>query len=84
MLELNTGTFTASSRLACIPEEYFEVIGDLGEGSAQDILKFLHVYEKMTPEEKEEKGRQAREFVRTYKNNHVQTARIMELMKGLK
>ena len=81
---MNTGTFTASSRLACIPEEYFEVIGDLGEGSAQDILKFLHVYEKMTPEEKEEKGRQAREFVRTYKNNHVQTARIMELMKGLK
>lgn len=80
---MNTGTYHASSHLACIPDEYFEYIGDMGDGSTEDILKFLKEFEHMTPEYLNEQGRRAQEFVLKYKNNAVQAARIAELLDGM-
>ena len=80
---MNTGTYHASSRLICIPDEYFLYIGDMGEGSVEDILAFFREFEKMPEEEKEEKGRQAQQFVLTNKNNKTQAARIASLLDGM-
>lgn len=80
---MNTGTYHASSHLACIPDEYFEYIGDMGDGSTEDILKFLKEFEHMTPEYLNEQGRRAQEFVLKNKNNAVQAARIAELLDGM-
>jgi hypothetical protein len=80
---MNTGTYHASSHLACIPDEYFEYIGDMGDGSTEDILKFLKEFEHMTPEYLNEQGRRAQEFVLKHKNNAVQAARIAELLDGM-
>ena len=80
---MNTGTYHASSELACIPEEYFRYIGSLGDGSSQDILKFLKKFEQMTPEYMEQKASEAQNFVLTYKNNRIQTERIAEMLDSM-
>ncbi|MCR5449559.1 MAG: O-antigen ligase family protein [Solobacterium sp.] len=80
---MHTGTYHASTRLACIPDEYFNYIGDLGDGSPEDILKFLKAFENMPAGEMEEKGRQAQSFVLAEKNNRKQAGRIAELLEGL-
>ena len=80
---MNTGTYHASSHLACIPEEYFAYIGDLGDGSAEDILKFLKQFENMPQSYTDEQARKAQEFVLTKKNNKVQSGRIADLLDGM-
>ncbi|MBR2670495.1 MAG: O-antigen ligase family protein [Solobacterium sp.] len=78
---MNTGTYTASSHLACIPEEYFRYIGDLGEGSSEDILAFFRRFETMKKEEILSCGKEAQKFVQSAKNNKIQAERIMNMMK---
>ena len=77
---MSVGTFTASSRLACIPEDYFDCLGDLGEGNAEDILSFLQKFGSMNEAEIQEEGRKAQQFVLEKKNNVLQAERIYRLM----
>ena len=77
---MSVGTFTASSRLACIPEDYFNYLGDLGEGNAEDILSFLQKFGSMNEAEIQEEGRKAQQFVLEKKNNVLQAERIYRLM----
>ncbi len=80
---MNTGTLHASSHLACIPEEYFRYIGDLGDGSSEDILKYFRVFEKMPEKERDAMAAAAQKFVLENKNNRRQAERIAELLDGM-
>ncbi len=80
---MNTGTYHASSHLVCIPEEYFCYIGDMGDGSVEDILRFFRAFEAMPAAAQEEMAEKAQQFVLKNKNNKVQAARIAALLDGM-
>ena len=77
---LSTGTYSACTRLPGIPAEYFQYIGDLGMGSADEIAEFLKRFYAMSEDERNQKAKEGFRFVKQEKNNVKQAGRILALL----
>ena len=78
-----SGTYTLSTKLGGIPDEYFNYCGCIEDESAEGIRDAINESLQLYREELYAKGLAARQFVLENKNNVMQTARVVELMRRL-
>lgn len=77
---MSTGTATLTTKLAGIPEEYFEYIYAFDDFDENSIAKKLTELSLIDREELILKGNKAREFVKTNKSNISQTKKILDFI----
>lgn len=77
---MNTGTAVVTTKLAGIPEDYYDYVYAFNEASTECIKDTLEHLLSLGAEELRRKGLMAQAFVRENKNNMVQTQRIVELI----
>ena len=77
-----SGTAVLTTNLPGMPEEYKQYIYLIYNETADGICEALKNIAELEEEEVIQKGRKAREFVLSKKNNKVQTRKIIELVKN--
>jgi glycosyltransferase involved in cell wall biosynthesis len=75
-----SGTPILTTRLPGMPQEYYEYVYTIDGDTAVDITVALEEVFSHSEKELHEKGKKAKEFVLTRKNNIIQSKRIMELL----
>ena len=76
-----SGTPVLTTNLPGMPEEYREYVYILDEESEEGLAAKLNDIFRTGFAEREEKGRRAREYVLNYKNNNIQSGRIIDFVK---
>ena len=76
-----SGTPILTTRLPGMPSDYYDYIYTIDGNSKEDITKALEKVLSLSCEELFEKGKEAKEFVLTQKNNKIQSARILSLLQ---
>lgn len=78
-----SGTAVLTTELPGMPEEYKQYVYLIENENADGISESLKKISKLSEKEVIEKGRLAREFVLTKKNNKIQTRKIIEMVKEM-
>lgn len=76
-----SGTPILTTRLPGMPNDYYDYIYTIDGNSKEDITNSLRRVLENTKEELYNRGKRAKEFVLTNKNNVVQSARILALVE---
>ena len=79
---MSTGTPVLTTALPCIPEEYGPYLYFIQKETAEGIAAALREVLSHSDAELFEKGCRAREFVLEQRNNVVQAAKVLEMLKG--
>lgn len=74
---MSTGTFTITTRLAGIPDEYFKYCGIFEHESKEGFARILKQYLSLDTSELHAKGLKAKDFVITNKNNISQSKKVI-------
>ena len=74
---MSTGTFTITTRLAGIPDEYFKYCGVFETENKEGFAKILKLYLSLDSSELHAKGLKAKDFVITDKNNISQSKKVI-------
>ena len=80
---MSTGTFTILTHLKGIPDEYFKYCGEIKDETIEGLADTLNLYLNLPKEELHKRGQQAKEYVLGYKNNILQTKKILDFIKTL-
>ena len=80
---MSSGTPLLTTRLSGIPDEYFDYVYALDDESEEGLKKTLDSILKKTPQELDQKGKSAKNFVKNNKNYIVQAERIYNLLRRL-
>ena len=75
-----SGTAVLTTNLPGMPEEYKQYVYLIEDESVDGVCKALKKISELSEEEVMNKGRLAREFVLSEKNNKIQTKKIIELI----
>lgn len=78
-----SGSPLVSTRLAGIPEEYYDYIYTFDQCTEDEYYAVLKGILDADPEDVKKKGEEASRFVAEKKNRKVQTRRIVEMIKGV-
>lgn len=76
-----SGTYTLTTRLAGIPNEYFQYCGTIENYDTKGIADAIKLALCQSPEELHNKGMKAKEFVLEHKNNIIQTQRVIDFLQ---
>lgn len=79
-----SGTYTMTTRLAGIPNEYFDYCGVVEDYSAEGIAKALCETLSLSNEHLYKKGMTAKKYVIENKNNRIQAKRVIDFIHGIK
>ena len=79
---MSTGTPVLTTALPCIPEEYKPHLYFIQEETPQGIGEALRQVLSQSDEALFQKGCQARRFVLEQRNNVVQAAKVLDMLKG--
>lgn len=79
---MSTGIPMLTTKLAGIPEEYFDYVYTIGGNSEEEYYAALVKVLSLTPDELMEKGQKAKSFALKNKNYVKQASRICELIKN--
>ena len=80
---MSSGTPLLTTRLSGIPDEYFDYVYALDDESEEGLKKTLDSILSKTPQELDQKGKSAKNFVKNNKNYVVQAERIYNLLRRL-
>lgn len=78
-----SGTAVITTALPGMPDEYKQYVYLIEDESVEGISNVFKNVAKLSDEEVVNKGRLAREFVLSEKNNKIQTKKIIELINGI-
>ena len=81
---MSTGIPMLTTKLAGIPEEYFEYVYTIEENTEEEYYAALLNVLRLSPEELKQKGEQAKRFALENKNYVKQAERISQLISRLK
>lgn len=76
-----SGTPLLTTKLPGMPEEYYPYVYFMGEETPDNAAEVLRSILDLPLEERQKKGKAAREFVLTNKSNVIQAKRILEFLK---
>lgn len=80
---LSTGTCSSCTQLPGIPSEYFNYMGNLKNGSVEDIVSYFNEFTKLSDKEKEKRSLEALAFVNENKNCAIQASKIVSILKSI-
>ena len=80
---MSTGIPTVLTRLAGIPNEYFNYVYVLEEETAKGVEQLISRILEQSPEEREKVGREAQNFVLQRKNPSTQARKVIQFMKQI-
>lgn len=81
---MSSGTPVMTTRLAGIPDEYFDYVYTIESDKPNGIREAIKNFFQQTEAERSLKGESARKFVIEKKNNTVQGKRILDLINQIK
>lgn len=79
-----SGTYTMTTKLAGIPDEYFYYCGIIEPFDTDGLLKSLKNALSLSDQELHDKGMKAKRFVLENKNNITQTKRVIDFAHAIK
>lgn len=77
---LGTGTPFASTKLPSIPDEYFNYIDCLNEGTVEDLICYFNHFDESEYAERLKKAEKGKEFIFKCKNKQMQTKKMLDLV----
>ena len=80
---MSTGIPTVLTRLAGIPNEYFNYVYVLEEETAKGVEQLISRILEQSPEEREKVGREAQNFVLQRKDPSTQARKVIQFMKQI-
>lgn len=80
---MSTGTPTVLTKLAGIPDEYFNYVYVLKEETAQGVEQMISGILEQSPEERSRIGIEAQKFVLQRKNSSAQAKKVIQFMKRI-
>jgi len=79
---MNSGTPMMMCKLNGVPQEYYDYCFKLDNNSVESIHKSLKEFFELKEEERNKKGKKAKEFILKYKNSKYQTSKIINLLNN--